>query len=150
MLKDVDAAAIVQKDGEDDGEVPYLRADEPVILWLARMGTYLMTVSYEIKLAGEPPFREMRCVKHQAKHVGRTGRQDWACHTVNTLSCTQVGLLTREMKHLPCAVLQRQMRQRRTRRKADPEEEQDPPWLHSTSATRKPRETRNAPCSPAC
>ena len=47
------------------------------------------------------------------------------------------------MEHLPRAVLQRQMRQRGTSRKADPEEEQDPPWLPLTSATRKTeRDTR--------
>lgn len=38
VLKDMDAAAVVQKDGEDDGEVPYLERDEPVVLWERRAG----------------------------------------------------------------------------------------------------------------
>jgi hypothetical protein len=33
MLEDMDAAAVVQKDGEDDGQVPYLDRDEPIVLW---------------------------------------------------------------------------------------------------------------------
>jgi hypothetical protein len=47
------------------------------------------------------------------------------------------------VEHLPRAVLQRQMRQRGASGKANPEEEQNPPWLPPASATRKTdRETR--------
>lgn len=71
----MDASLVVEENGEDDGQVPYLHDARHISTLSIKMNateTYLMTVSYVIELSWPFALREMGGVEHETEHVRGT------------------------------------------------------------------------------